>query len=80
MHLSEKEIRTYLADDESNADAERISTHLAECAKCQDLADQLALSGVQASQHMSVLSPLNDEAARPTRQAFIRFEQQYLEK
>jgi hypothetical protein len=80
MHLSDQEIRTYFADDESTADAVRISNHLVECTKCQGLADQLALSGVQTSQHMSVLTPQSDELPQPTRQAILRFEQRYFEK
>lgn len=80
MHLSEQEIRAYFADDESNADEVRIANHLAECPKCQDRAGQLSPSGVQTSRHMTVLAPKEDEAAQPTRQAFLRFEQQYLKK
>ncbi|MCJ7658488.1 MAG: hypothetical protein MUO67_05005, partial [Anaerolineales bacterium] len=80
MHLSDQEIRTYFAAEESNLDAARIGVHLAECPKCQNRADQLTSSGALTGKQMSVLAPINEEGAQPVQQAYSRFEQRYLEK
>jgi hypothetical protein len=80
MHLSEKEIMSYFAGEASNQEKLEIENHLAECPICQVQAEQLLASGVGTKERLSVVDPLGDESAQPTREAYILFEQRYLAK
>jgi hypothetical protein len=80
MHLSDAEIRSYYAGDETSPDGSRIAEHLAECPSCQDRVDRLFPSGVYTNKQLSVLDPQDDEVAQSSHQAFTLLEQRYLVK
>ena len=42
MHISDGELRTYLDQELSNSELERVNAHLASCSTCQERADALS--------------------------------------
>ena len=77
MHLSKQEFEVYFTGDETDPEVIRIADHLVECPECQERADQLSKSGIEATRQMSVLAPRAEESAQPVHQAYARFEQKY---